>query len=213
MSMPGASGNAVLEEEDVARAGCYGLISRLFYAPADIELLRELGGEPQVAASGELQQLDRVPASYAEALQRLQDAARRTDAAALHQEYDDLFIGAGKALVTPYTSTYALPHAPDRHLVNLRERLARWGLKRRDSVFELEDHVSAVCDVMRWLIERGRPLDEQLGFFNEFVYSGLGPFCDATAERGRTLFYPCAAVLARSFIGIEKEAFDLQGAE
>ena len=47
-----------------------------------------------------------------------------------------------------------------------------WGLVRREAVYEVEDHVSAVCDVMRWLIEHDRPLEVQQGFFDEFVFTG-----------------------------------------
>ncbi|HEV7803635.1 MAG TPA: molecular chaperone TorD family protein, partial [Burkholderiales bacterium] len=150
-----------LPEEDGARADCYALISRLFYAPSDVEFLKRLAGVPLFAedASGlQLQGDDEVPqtGAYASALRDLQSACRAIDAQALRQEYDDLFVGAGKALVTPYTSGYAVPQAPDRHLLALRDHLVAWGLARRDAVFEIEDHVSAVCDVMRWLIERER---------------------------------------------------------
>jgi TorA maturation chaperone TorD len=143
----------------------------------------------------------------------LKDACASADPEALRQEYDDLFTGAGKALVTPYTSGYAVPHAPDRHIVALREHLIAWGLARRDAVFEIEDHVSAVCDVMRWLIERERPLEEQHAFFNDFVYTGVGTFCDAIDVRATTPFYKAVAAVARTFLAIEKEGFDLHAAE
>jgi TorA maturation chaperone TorD len=198
-----------LAEEDSARADCYALISRLFYAPADAALLQQLGteAEPVLEPSDELQLVGLDPDN---AFVALQQACRDADPAALRQEYDDLFAGAGKALVTPYTSGYAVPHAPDRHLLALREHLVAWGLVRRDAVFEIEDHVSAVCDVMRWLIQRERPMQEQLAFFNEFVYTGVGTFCDAIDARATTAFYKAVAGLARSFLTVEKEAFDLQ---
>ncbi len=203
-------------EEDRARADCYALISRLFYAPSDVELLKRLAGVPQIAedASGLQIQADDPPpqsGAYARALRDLQAACQGIDARALRQEYDDLFVGAGKAPVTPYTSGYAVPQAPDRHLLALREHLVAWGLARHDSVFEIEDHVSAVCDVMRWLIERGRPLDEQQVFFDDFVYTGLGTFCNAIEARATTSFYRAVAALARAFLTVEREAFDMQG--
>jgi TorA maturation chaperone TorD len=208
-----------LSEEDRARAQCYALVSRLFYAPPDARLLQELAGEaeahPQDGPGRTLETADMGPTSnaYATAFRHLQDACRTADADALRQEYDDLFAGAGRALVTPYTSGYAAPHAPERHLLALREHLIACGLARRNSVFELEDHVSAVCDVMRWLIERERPLEEQVGFFNEFVYTGVGAFCDAIEARSTTAFYRAVASLSRAYIEIEKAAFDLHEPE
>jgi TorA maturation chaperone TorD len=208
-----------LEEEDQARAECYALVSRLFYAPPDAELLRQLSAEPELQMQEEddlqLVTWEKEPSEtpYTRAFRLLQEASRNAQIELLRQEYDDLFAGAGKALVTPYTSGYAVPHAPDRYLLALREHLVAWGLARRDQVFEIEDHVSAVCDVMRWLIERERPMEVQLAFFNEFVYTGVGTFCDAIDARAGTPFYRAVAGVARTFLAIEKEAFDLHAAE
>ena len=208
-----------LSEEDKARADCYALVSRLFYAPVDAELLSVLSDAPKLELSdGESLELvtweieaDETP--YTKAMKTLKEACATAEPGALRQEYDDLFAGAGKALVTPYTSGYADPHAPDRFLVALREHLIAWGLARRDAVFEIEDHVSAVCDVMRWLIERERPLEEQHAFFNDFVYTGVGTFCDAIEARATTPFYKAVAGVARTFLAIEKQAFELHAAQ
>ena len=205
-----------LSDEDRARSDCYALISRLFYSPADPDLLAQLGKQPELTMQDETPGLQLIeiepppqPTAYTVAFNELVEASRTTDPAVIRQEYDDLFTGAGKALVTPYTSGYAVPHAPDRHLVALREHLIAWGLARHDTVFEIEDHVSAVCDVMRWLIERERPLEEQQAFFNDFVYTGVGTFCDAIEARASTPFYRAVAALARAFLKVERDAFEL----
>ena len=206
-------GLADVAEEDRARAECYALISRLFYAAPDADLLQRLGGPPQSGAGGTSLQDGTpdgdTPSAYERAFAALQSACRSADAAAVRQEFDDLFVGAGRAAVTPYTSGNTLPNAPDRHLVALRERLASFGLVRAGSAFEMEDHVSAMCDVMRWLIEHDRPLDVQRAFFDEFVYTGLGTFCDAIEASTNASFYRAVAGLARAFLSIEKEAFAL----
>ena len=196
------------QEEDRARAECYALISRLFYAPPDRELLDCLRAE-QPAADDEPAETS----SYTAAFCALQRAAGLGTADSLRQEYDDLFVGAGKALITPYTSAYAVPNAPDRHLVSLRDQLAEWGLGRRESVFETEDHVSAVCDIMRWLIQREHPLHVQRSFFMGFVYPGVGAFCRAVESTASASFYPTVARLARAFMEIEHVAFTLDCAE
>ena len=200
-----------LSEEDRARTDCYALISRLYYAPPDATFLSHLGGGNggvaglQDAETGVGANSD----SYAATFRALQDASREADPHALRQEFDDLFVGAGRALISPYTSGYAGVQAPDRYLLALRERLAALGLGRRDAVFELEDHVSAVCDVMRWLIIH-RPLGEQVDFFNAFVCTPVTVFCSAIEKHATSGVYRAAARLARVFIAIEKEAFDLE---
>ena len=200
---------AELSEEDQARADCYALISRLFYSAPDTELLTSLAGEPgqDERANGPSPDDEAGPEGYAEAFAAFRRACRAADAAALRQEFDDLFIGAGKALFSPYTSGYAVPGAPDRHLVALREHLASVGLSRRDSVFEVEDHVSAVCDVMRWLIERDHPLEEQRSFFDDFVYAGLADFCSAIKTSAASSFYRSVAGFTWAFLALEKDAF------
>ena len=115
-----------IEPEDQARANLYGLVSRLFYAPADSHLLAEIchtrpGGEGEEGAGGLLP-----------AWRDLQEACRNAYPAVVQQEYDSLFVGVGKAEVTPYLSAYAEASAPDRYLVRLREQTRPWGLARRD---------------------------------------------------------------------------------
>jgi TorA maturation chaperone TorD len=73
----------------------------------------------------------------------------------------------------------------------------------------MEDHVSAVCDVMRWLIECGRPVQEQRAFFEKFVHPGVVPFCGAIHSGSSAAFYRAVASFARAFLGVEKDAFDL----
>jgi TorA maturation chaperone TorD len=203
----GEPSDEAAQAENRARSECYALISRLFYAPPDRELLQRLAAEPGVRAPEEPR--GEPPGSYAGAFDALQRASHSADADVVRQEYDDLFVGAGKALVTPYTSAYSVPNAPDRHLVTLRGQLAAWGLGRHASVFETEDHVSAVCDVMRWLIERGRSLQEQHAFFAGFVYTGVGAFCRAIESSASASYYRAVARLAHAFLEIENEAFAL----
>ena len=204
------SGDHRIGAEDRGRADAYALLSRLFYAAPDAALLEALRGQPK-ADDGGLELVEITPAGYPAALAALQQAARTSEAAALQTEYDELFIGAGRAAVTPYTSGYTTPASPDRHLVALREQLTAWGLVRRDAAYEVEDHVSAVCDVMRWLIEHDRPVEVQMQFFDEFVFRGVETFCDAIDSSAATAFYRAVANLARTFIMVESEAFALHG--
>jgi TorA maturation chaperone TorD len=203
-----------IADEDIARARCYALVSRLFYGPPDADLLGELGGRSYDSTPEfDIADTDALARSHTRALAELQTAARAAEPERLRQEYDDTFVSAGKALVSPYTSGYALPHAPDRHLLHLREKLVGWGLARREAVFEVEDHVSAVCDVMRWLIERGHTLETQREFFDDFVQSGVAGFCDAIEQRADSAFYRSVAGYTRTFLTIEREAFQMHSAE
>lgn len=196
---------ATQDPEELARANLYGLISRLFYGPADPNLLAEISRSVQ---AGEGQSND---GGLVAAWRKLQDACRNAYPAIVRQEYDSLLVGVGRAEVTPYLSAYAEPSAPDRYLVRLREQLAAWGLGRRERVFEVEDHISGVSDVMRWLIEGQHPLADQQRFFESFVYPGGIVFCAAVQNATSSSFYKQVAVFSQSFFELEKSAFEMTG--
>lgn len=197
---------AAQDPEELARANLYGLVSRLFYAPADPNLLAEICCEKQ-EKEGKGDDNSRL----IEAWRGLQEVCRTAYPTVVRQEHDTLFIGVGKAEVTPYLSAYAEPSSPDRYLVRLREQLAACGLSRRDSVFEVEDHISGVCDVMRCLIEGRRPLEEQQCFFESFVYPGAVHFCVAVQNAASANFYKQVAAFATIFLELEKSAFEMTG--
>jgi TorA maturation chaperone TorD len=200
--MAEAEAQVSLEPEEQARAFWYGLISRLFYAPPDRLLLDQLSSAPGSEAEDE-------EGGFLQSWRALQRACGVSDPEALREEFDTLFVSVGKAPVTPYTSSYAAPHAPDRHLLELRRRLQALGLARRERVFEVEDHVSALCDTMRWLIEQERPLEEQRAFFGDFIDPGVLLFCDAINRSPLAAFYRTAADFTRAFVLVEKDAFDM----
>jgi TorA maturation chaperone TorD len=197
---------AGLDAEDEARANLYGLISRLFYAPADPHLMAEISA---VAHDGEGRGSD---GALATAWRELQQASRSADTGLVRQEYETLFVGVGRSEVTPYLSSYAKSSGPDRYLVRLRDQLGGWGLARREAVFELEDHISGVNDVLRWLIADGHPLGEQRRFFEDFAFAPASHFCAAVQKSPSASFYKAVANFAVAFYDIEKAAFEMTDA-
>jgi len=194
-----------LSEEDAGRANLYALIGRLFYGAPDSILLAQLcraNAEPMEHGSP----LDR-------AWQALRVACGSAHPEVVAREHEGLFVGVGKSEVTPYTSHYVVGNSPDRHLVQLRERMEQLGLARRSAAFEVEDHVSGICDVMRILVEDAHPIWEQSLFFKDFVDSGVTPFCKVVATATSAKFYRCVAEFARAFLEVERQAFEMHGAD
>ena len=194
-----------LSEEDSGRANLYALIGRLFYDAPDSILLTHLC-RAQAESVENNAPLDR-------AWQTLRDACGSSYPEMVEREHDSLFVGVGKSEVTPYTCHYVMGNSPDRHLVRLREQLEQLGLARRSAAFEVEDHVSGICDVMRILIEDGHSLSEQRLFFKEFVYPGVSPFCEAVAVATSAAFYRCVAEFAQVFLEVERQAFEMHETE
>ncbi|MSQ49779.1 MAG: molecular chaperone [Betaproteobacteria bacterium] len=199
---------AGLAPEDAARAAFYGLIARLFYAPPDQQLLGQL---LHMDVFNEASQVADVRGKkLAQAWAAIVVACRSAFPVVLENEHTELFIGPGKAEVTPYLTHYVIKYATDNPLVELRQQLIRWGIARRETAHEPEDHVAGICETMRFAIAvQHRALDEQKAFFDRFLYRGGVAFCDAVTASSKANFYRLAATFAREFFDLEREAFEM----
>ena len=190
-----------IDPEDEARAAFYGLIAQLFYAPPDQGVLA------QVLNAGVFEGGDTGLALH---WRELTERCRTAFPVLLENEHTELFIGTGKAAVTPYLIHYLAERSTDNPLVQLRKQLAEWGIARRERATEPEDHVSTVCETMRFVIAvQHRSLEEQKAFFDRFVYEGGVAFCDAVVASARADFYRPVAAFAGEFFRLERNAFDM----
>ena len=190
-----------LTPEDEARATVYGLIARLFYAAPDQDILGQVLHSSAFEGSKE---------PIAIAWRELLDACRSAFPVVLENEHTELFVGTGKAEVTPYLTHYTIKYATDNPLVELRQQLMRWGMQRTESAHEPEDHIAGICETMRFAIAvQHRSFEEQKSFFDRFIYRGGTAFCDAVSASAKADFYRLAARFARAFFELEREAFEL----
>lgn len=189
--------------EDRARADLYALIATLFYAPPGGELLQMLAEADELVGED-----DSVP--LAEAWAKLQSTCAASDEEAVQQEYDSLLIGVGKAPVPPYVGAYVEKTGAEGLLVGLRSFLAARGLGRQEAVTEPEDHIAALCEVMRHLISvQQAPIEEQREFFTRFLDPGAQRLCDAVTAAAEANFYKAVARFAGAFFELERTAFEM----
>jgi len=187
--------------EDEARAAVYGLIARLFYAGPDEGVLAQLLHSNAFEGSQE-------PAALA--WREMAAAAKTAFPVVLENEHTELFVGTGRAEVTPYLTHYTIKFATDNPLVELRQQLKRWGLARQESAHEPEDHIAALCETMRFAIAvQHRGDEEQKAYFERFLYRGAIAFCDAVSASPKAVFYRLVARFARAFFELEREAFEM----
>lgn len=193
-----------IEPEDRARANFYGVLAALFADAPDAALLRAIGaGEPLPDAEA---------GSLPVAWNRLVDACRVMDADAARQEYWDLFVGTGKSEVNLHASHWLAGFMMEKPLVRLRDDLARLGLARRPESTVLEDHVSALFETMRLLIEganerRPASLIDQKGFFESHIAGWVPDLCTALKQSPLANFYRPVAEFAELFVAIERDSF------
>ena len=196
-----------LDPEDNARAEIYALLSNCFYQPASKELLR-------VVATGSGLCNDEADTDFCRLWRALQQAAAQADAEAVKEEFETAFIGTGRQPVMLYGSFYVAGFLHDKPLALLRDDLTKMGIARRGDRHESEDHVSALCDVMRFLIagDADTPpaaLDLQREFFHRHIAPWYAALCTAIISANQTDFYKHVAHLLREFFAIENAAFDI----
>ena len=192
-----------LAPEDQARANLYGLLARLFHAAPDAALLQA------IARSGELQAEAGSP--LASAWKHLVDSAGGANADDVREEFERVFVGTGKAEVTLYTGAYTVRSSLDSPLAELRGELAARGLARRGDINEPEDHLGALCDVMRHLIaEQGAVVEDQKRFFERWIHRPADSLCDAIEKSPNTVFYKFVGRVTHNYFELEQVAFEME---
>jgi TorA maturation chaperone TorD len=188
--------------EETARADLYGLLATLFYAPPSQALLDQIASA-QAQGDGVLER----------AWMDLSVSCKIRRAELVREEYERLFYGVGKPEVMLYGSYYLSGFLMEKPLAELRTDLAKLGLQRADTVVESEDHIAALCEVMRYLIASDDAVHAnvltQKQFFANHLQAWVTDMCAALAAHPRADFYLAVANLTRSFFEVEMQAFDM----
>lgn len=205
--MSAAIETVTLDEEDLARAGLYGLLARLLYAAPDQALLAAIADADEIAAPESL---------LAQSWQGLQAASQVMEEEAAQEEYAKLFIGLGQGEVMPYLSWYLTGFLMEEPLAKLRDDLDALGLAKSAEVGEPEDHIAALCEVMRWLVagdEETAPtaLSGQKEFFERHLKPWYARFATELAQAPSANYYRAVARLLKDFLDIEAQAFEIGG--
>ncbi len=191
-----------LPAEEAARADFHALLARLLQAPADASLLAQIAAAP--AMEGPLR------ASW----QGLVDASSVMDPEAAREEYEALFVGMGKALVSIYAGVDLGAPAADHPRVRIQKELADLGFARRDGATEPEDHIAGLFEMMRVLAggAPGRdpaPLPRQRVFFDTYLARAALGFFEAVQAEPQANYYRKVAEFGAAFIAFEAQSFDL----
>ena len=192
--------------EDLARADLYGLIARFFHLPPNQELLDQI-----TATADQHDATDEAP--LAKAWMDVVEVAKNNSAKAWRDEFDLNFISVGKPNVVLNASFYLAGHLNEKPLVYLRKALEEFGLEAAEEVTETEDHISALCEVMRYLIAGDdveiSNLTNQRVFFNAHIRPWYDELCNAIEGIPEMHLYRPVAALTREFLAIEGQSFDM----
>ncbi|BDX21751.1 hypothetical protein TUM22923_10720 [Polynucleobacter sp. TUM22923] len=194
--------------EDLARADLYGLIARLFHLPPDQALLDQI-----VASVPEGQDEYAEGASLSRVWNNLVEAAKSNSAGVWRKEFDSNFISVGRPNVILNGSFYMAGYLNERPLVSIRSALMELGLEAAEEITETEDHIAALCEVMRYLIAGDdvaiSNLTKQRVFFTEHILPWYDQLCDAIEDVPDMPLYHSVSALTREFLAIEAQSFDM----
>jgi TorA maturation chaperone TorD len=193
--------------EDHGRANFYALISRLFAAPPDRALLQAIAGSPPLATED-----DGAPLPLA--WSRLITASGVMDEDAARDEYEALFGGIGKSQLNLHASHHLTGFMMEQPLADVRARLATLGLARFESQSLTEDHLAALCEVMRILIVGSADIPPatvttQREFFEAHIAAWFEACCLAIAKHSLANYYEIVAQFGCEFLRVELESFTI----
>lgn len=191
-------------EEDALRADLYDFLGALLAGPPSAGLLKQaasLKGDETVIGRG---------------IRALATIATASSPPTAREEFEALFIGLGRGELMPFASYYMTGFLHEKPLSLLRADMRRLGIRRAENVYEPEDNIASLCEMMAGLI-RGRfysaaSLDEQKRFFNTHLAPWAGHFFSDLAEAKGSVLYAPVGAIGRAFMEIEAEGFRLAGA-
>ncbi|MEM7472889.1 MAG: molecular chaperone TorD family protein [Pseudomonadota bacterium] len=189
----------MIAEEDRLRADLYNFLGLLLSGPPDEMLLQQTAG-----LSGDGSEMG-------QAIGTLAKVAKLTKEKAVTTEYNKLFIGLGRGELLPYASYYLTGFLNEKPLAKLRDDMARRGLQRADNVFEPEDNIASLMEMMGAMIvgRLGPPasLEQQKTFYNTHIAPWAAHFFTDLEGAKNSVFYTSVATVGRRFMEIETEAF------
>ena len=188
-----------IAEEDRLRAEVYDLLAALLADPPTQEKLSALG---RLTGDG---------TAMGKAVETLAKLARNTSASSVEREFTELFIGIGRGELLPFASYYLTGFLNEKPLATLRKDMASLAISRAPNVYEPEDNIASLMEMMAGLIDGrfGTPasLEKQREFFNRHIAPWAAHFFSDLEQAKGSVFYLPVGTVGRTFIGIEKEAF------
>ncbi len=195
--------NAALDmdvaSEDRLRADLYNFLGVILAGPPDEMLLAQCAG-----LTGDDSDLGKAIATLAR-------VAKVSKPKKVESEFNALFIGLGRGELLPYASYYLTGFLNEKPLAQLRNDMTARGMARAPNVFEPEDNIASLMEMMGAMIV-GRfgtvaTLEDQKTFFNAHIAPWAGHFFSDLEAAKNSVLYASVGSVGKAFMEIEREAF------
>ncbi|WP_170513472.1 TorD/DmsD family molecular chaperone [Ruegeria atlantica] len=195
----GNAQNLEVSAEDRLRADFYNFLGLLLSGPPDQMLLDQVAG---LTGDG---------TDLGQAIQSMVRVAKVTKPAAAEREFNVLFIGLGRGELLPYGSYYLTGFLNEKPLAQLRNDMAVRGITRAQNVFEPEDNIASLMEMMAGMIvgRFGAPatVEDQKAFWNKHIGPWATHFYSDLEAAEASVLYASVGTAGRVFMEIEREAF------
>lgn len=189
----------LVSEEDRLRADFYNFLGLLLAGPPDQMVLDQTAG-----LSGD-------DTDLGQAITALARVAKVTKPAAAEREFNALFIGLGRGELLPYASYYLTGFLNEKPLAQLRSDMVARGITRAANVYEPEDNIASLMEMMAGMIvgRFGEPasLDQQKTFWNKHIGPWAAHFYSDLEAAKNSVLYASVGTAGRVFMEIEREGF------
>ncbi len=200
----GNAHNLDISAEDRLRADFYNFLGLLLAGPPDKMLLDQMG------------ELSGDETDLGQAIRAMSRVAKVTKPAAAEREFNALFIGLGRGELLPYASFYLTGFLNEKPLAQLRNDMAASGVTRAPNVFEPEDNIASLMEIMAGMIvgRFGAPpsLEDQKTFWSKHISPWAVHFYSDLEAAENSVLYASVGTAGRIFMEIEKEAFRMTAA-
>lgn len=194
-----AQPTSVIDPEDRLRADLYNFLGLILAGPPDQMLLDQCAG-----LTGDDSDMGKAIASLAR-------VAKVSKPKAVESEFNALFIGLGRGELLPYASYYLTGFLNEKPLAELRRDMAARAMVRAQNVYEPEDNIASLMEMMGALIV-GRFADpaslaDQKLFFNKHIGPWAAHFFSDLEAAKSSVLYASVGAVGRAFMEIERESF------
>jgi TorA maturation chaperone TorD len=189
----------IVVPEDRLRADLYNFLGLILSGPAGEMML-----EQTALLSGDSTELGQAVASLA----RVAKVSKR---AAVETEFNALFVGLGRGELLPYASYYLTGFLNEKPLAALRRDMAVRGITRAANVYEPEDNIASLLEMMGGQIVgrfgKATTLGDQKAFFNKHVSPWAGHFFSDLEAAKNSVLYASVGAVGKAFMAVEVESF------
>lgn len=189
----------IVVPEDRLRADLYNFLGLILSGPAGEMML-----EQTALLSGDSTELGQAVASLAR-------VAKVSKPAAVESEFNALFVGLGRGELLPYASYYLTGFLNEKPLAALRRDMAVRGITRAANVYEPEDNIASLLEMMGGQIVgrfgKATTLGDQKAFFNKHISPWAGHFFSDLEAAKNSVLYASVGAVGKAFMAVEVESF------